>query len=113
NIVGSANVSDASLSAGFAGPGCRMLVAHWSAVPIGWSFGGGFEPKGSVAVCCCNQAVPTEGFRPGGVPESASAPGKDGKLYSLLAMIASRLCTTRSSRNCFATSGLCANFQMA
>src|SRR5438034_9762277 len=35
NMVGRTNVSKISLSAGFAGPGCPMFVAHFSAVLIG------------------------------------------------------------------------------
>src|SRR5438132_14407265 len=44
NMVGSTKVSKISLSAGLAGPGCPMLVAHCSAVLIGLSFAGGGEP---------------------------------------------------------------------
>src|SRR3989441_8471715 len=52
NMVGRTKVSNTSLSAGLAGPGCPMLVAHCKAVLIGLSFEGGFEPKGSFAVTC-------------------------------------------------------------
>src|SRR5437867_6619977 len=50
NIVGRTNVSNTPLSAGLAGPGWPIFVAHWSAVPMGLSFVGGFDPDGSFDV---------------------------------------------------------------
>ncbi len=90
NIVGSTNVSNTSLSAGLAGPGCPMFVAHCSAVLIGRSLVGGFEPNGSFAVACSSQRLPAAGFCATGVPASAREPGYAGKLYSLLPVTASR-----------------------
>src|SRR6266705_3446621 len=84
NIVGSTKVSNTSLSAGLAGPGYPMFVAHWSAVAIGRSLVGGFEPNGSFAVACSSQRWPAAGFCATGVPASAREPGYAGKLYILL-----------------------------
>jgi len=74
-MVGSTNVSNTSLSAGFAGPGWPMFVAHCSAVPMGLSLVAGFEPNGSFDVCCSSQRLPAAGFCASGVPGSAAAPG--------------------------------------
>src|SRR2546422_10106561 len=83
-MVGRTNVSKISLSAGLAGPGCPMFVAHCSAVLIGLSFAGGVEPNGSFAVACSSHLFPDAGFCATGTPASATDPGKEGKLYSLL-----------------------------
>src|SRR5439155_17512567 len=80
NMVGRTNVSKISLSAGFAGPGCPMFVAHFSAVLIGLSLVGGFEPNGSLAVTCSSHLLPAAGFWATGTPASATEPGYDGKL---------------------------------
>src|SRR5206468_4375954 len=80
NIVGSTNVSNTSLSAGLAGPGCPMFVAHWRAVLIGLSLDGGFEPNGSFEVTCSSQRAPASGFCASGTLASATDPGKEGKL---------------------------------
>ena len=61
-MVGSTNVSKISLSAGLAGPGCPMFVAHCNAVLIGLSFDGGLEPNGSLAVACSSHLFPDAGF---------------------------------------------------
>src|SRR5439155_2024018 len=90
NIVGRTKVSNTSLSAGFAGPGCPMLVAHCKAVLIGLSLEGGFEPNGSFAVTCSSHLLPEAIFCATGAPGSATEPVKDGKLYSLLPRTASR-----------------------
>src|SRR5437870_10438453 len=90
NIVGRTKVSNTSLSAGFAGPGCRMLVAHCKAVLTGLSLEGGFEPNGSFAVTCSSHLLPEAIFCATGAPGSATEPVKDGKLYSLLPRTASR-----------------------
>src|SRR5207247_1636622 len=90
NIVGRTKVSNTSLSAGFAGPGCPMLVAHCKAVLIGLSLEGGFEPNGSFAVTCSSHLLPEAIFCATGAPGSATDPVKDGKLYSLLPRTASR-----------------------
>src|SRR5947199_9497736 len=75
NMVGRTNVSKISLSAGFAGPGCPMFVAHFSAVLIGFSLVGGFEPNGSLAVPCSSHLLPAAGFWATGTPASATEPG--------------------------------------
>src|SRR5436190_15675910 len=80
NMVGRTNVSNTSLSAGLAGPGCPMFVAHCKAVLIGLSFAGGFEPNGSFAVTCSNHLLPEAGFCPTATPGSATEPGNEGKL---------------------------------
>src|SRR5438046_9479827 len=80
-MVGRTNVSKISLSAGLAGPGCPMFVAHCSAVLIGLSFAGGVEPNGSFAVACSSHLFPDAGFCPTGTPASATDPGNEGKLY--------------------------------
>src|SRR5205809_3409915 len=68
NIVGSTKVSNTSLSAGLAGPGYPMFVAHCKAVLIGLSLLGGVEPNGSLAVACSRQRRPAAGFGPRPVP---------------------------------------------
>src|SRR2546426_1112655 len=90
NMVGRTKVSNTSLSAGFAGPGCPMFVAHCKAVLIGLSLEGGFEPKGSFAVTCSSHLLPEAIFCATGAPGSATEPVKDGKLDSLLPRTASR-----------------------
>src|SRR5947209_10386676 len=75
NMVGSTNVSKISLSAGFAGPGCPMFVAHCRAVAIGLSLDGGFEPNGSLAVACSSHLFPAAGFCATATPGSAAEPG--------------------------------------
>src|SRR5881397_1035782 len=80
NMVGRTNVSKISLSAGFAGPGCPMFVAHCRAVPIGLSFDGGEEPNGSVAVDASSHWFPASGRCATGTPGSATEPGNEGKL---------------------------------
>src|SRR5437867_616237 len=77
-------------TAGFAGPGCPMFVAHCKAVLIGLSLEGGFEPKGSFDVTCSSHLLPEAGFCATGTPGSATDPVNDGKLYSLLPRTASR-----------------------
>src|SRR5207245_9810568 len=72
NMVGSTNVSKISLSAGFAGPGCPMFVAHCRAVAIGLSLDGGFEPNGSLAVACSSHLFPAAGFCATATPGSAT-----------------------------------------
>ena len=57
-----------------------MFVAHCSAVPMGLSLVAGFEPNGSLEVCCSIQRLPAAGFCASGVLASAAAPGKEGKL---------------------------------
>src|SRR2546426_392516 len=79
-----------ALFAALAGPGCPMFVAHCSAVLIGLSFAGGVEPNGSFAVACSSHLFPDAGFCATGTPASATDPGKEGKLYSLLPRTASR-----------------------
>src|SRR3989442_11997891 len=90
NMVGSTNVSKISLSAGLAGPGCPMFVAHCSAVLIGLSLEGGFEPNGSFAVTCSSHLLPDATFCATETPGSATDPVYAGKLYSLLPRTASR-----------------------
>src|SRR6266571_4015516 len=80
NMVGSTNVSKTSPSAGLAGPGCPMFVAHCRAVPIGLSFDGGEEPNGSVAVDASSHWFPASGRCATGTPGSATEPGNEGKL---------------------------------
>src|SRR5213594_2568253 len=75
NMVGRTNVSKISLSAGLAGPGCPIFVAHCRAVLIGLSFEGGFEPNGSFAVACSSHLLPAAGFWATGTPASATEPG--------------------------------------
>src|SRR5437660_1538925 len=90
NMVGRTKVSNTSLSAGLAGPGWPMFVAHCRAVLIGLSLAGGLEPNGSFAVACSSHLVPAAGFCATGTLGSATEPVKDGKLYSLLPRTASR-----------------------
>src|SRR5438552_72579 len=90
NVVGSTKVSNTSLSAGLAGPGCPMFVAHLSAVLIGLSLEGGFEPNGSLDVTCSSHLFPDAIFWATATPGSATAPVNDGKLYSLLPSTALR-----------------------
>src|SRR3989442_10924257 len=90
NMVGSTNGSKISLSAGLAGPGCPMLVAHCSAVLIGLSLEGGVEPNGSFAVTCSSHLLPDATFCATETPGSATDPVYAGKLYSLLPRTASR-----------------------
>src|SRR2546425_11966972 len=80
NMVGSTKVSNTSHSAGLAGPGCPMFVAHCNAVLIVLSLSGGWEPNGSFAVACSSQRCPAAGFCASGVAGSATEPGYDGKL---------------------------------
>src|SRR5437762_6846213 len=100
NMVGRTNVSKISLSAGLAGPGWPMFVAHWSAVLIGLSLDGGFEPNGSLAVTCSSHLPPEAGFWASGTPGSATEPVYDGKLYSLLPSTASRSEERRVGKEC-------------
>src|SRR5213076_2675461 len=74
NMVGRTNVSKISLSAGLAGPGCPMFVAHCSAVLIGLSFAGGVEPNGSFAVTCSSHLLPEATFCATETPGSATDP---------------------------------------
>ena len=90
NMVGRTKVSNTSLSAGLAGPGCPMFVAQSRAVLIGLSLDGGVEPNGSFAVTCSSHLLADAAFWASGVPGSATEPGNDGKLYSLLPRTASR-----------------------
>src|SRR5205809_179932 len=90
NMVGRTKVSNTSLSAGLAGPGCPMFVAQSRAVLIGLSLDGGVEPNGSFAVTCSSRLLADAAFWASGVPGSATEPGNDGKLYSLLPRTASR-----------------------
>src|SRR5207248_9954575 len=90
NMVGNTNVSNTSLSAGLAGPGWPIFVAHCRAVEIGLSLPGGLEPNGSLDVTCSSHLVPDAGFCPTATPASATDPVNDGKLYSLLPSTASR-----------------------
>src|SRR5438477_87885 len=90
NVLGNTNVSNTSLSAGLAGPGWPIFVAHCRAVEIGLSLAGGLEPNGSLDVTCSSHLVPDAGFCPTATPASATDPVNDGKLYSLLPSTASR-----------------------
>src|SRR5207253_2526189 len=87
--------SFALVAATLAGPRCPIVVAQWSAVLIGLSLDGGFEPNGSVAVTCSSHLLPEAGFWASGTPGSATEPVYDGKLYSLLPRTASRYWATR------------------
>src|SRR5438552_1914103 len=90
NMVGGTKVSNTALSAGLAGPGCPMFVAQSRAVLIGLSLDGGVEPNGSFAVTCSSHLLADAAFWASGVPGSATEPGNDGKLYSLLPRTATR-----------------------
>src|SRR2546430_17523943 len=89
-MVGSTNVSKISLSAGLAGPGCPMLVAHCSAVLIGLSFEGGVEPNGSFAVACSSHLFPDAGFWATGVAGGPAGAGGGGEVVRLLSGTAGR-----------------------
>src|SRR5437899_3389459 len=90
NMVGRTNVSNTSLSAGLAGPGWPIFVAHRSAVEIGLSLEGGVEPNGSFDVICSSHLLPEAVFWASATPGSATEPVNEGKLYSLLPSTASR-----------------------
>src|SRR5437879_12430994 len=98
NMVGRTKVSNTSLSAGFAGPGGPMFVAHCKAVLIGLSLEGGFEPKGSFDVTCCSHLLPEARFCATGTPGSATDAVNEGKLYSLVQRTAAGPWPIRSSR---------------